>query len=156
MPYFANFRLICELSTPLVNMRWFLYAAGHNKNSPAFFVNGIAMTVMFFAVRIAIIPVYWYKVYSVVDSQLWMQMRHFRYIMIVTCLILDVINIFWFKKMFKGAVAVIKNNWRYYKEKSSVMMAYHTNLEGTTNFTKNMLSSLSQPEETESNIKKEE
>lgn len=110
MPYFANFRLICELSTPLVNMRWFLYAAGHNKKSRAFFINGIAMTVLFFAVRIAVIPVYWYKVYSVVDSELWAQMRHFRYIMIVTCVILDVINLFWFKKMFAGALAVLEAN----------------------------------------------
>lgn len=110
MPYFANFRLICELSTPLVNMRWFLYAAGHNKKSRAFFINGIAMTVLFFAVRIAIIPVYWYKVYSVVESDLWTQMRHFRYIMIVTCITLDIINMFWFKKMLKGALAVLEAN----------------------------------------------
>lgn len=119
MPYFANFRLICELSTPLVNMRWFLYAMGHNKKSLAFFINGIAMTVLFFAVRIAIIPVYWYKVYSVVDSELWAQMRHFRYIMIVTCLVLDVINIFWFKKMFKGAVAVIETNRRCHNKEDN-------------------------------------
>lgn len=119
MPYFANFRLICELSTPLVNMRWFLYAAGHNKNSPYFFINGMAMTIMFFAVRIAIIPVYWYKVYSVMDSQDWLQMKFLRYIMIITCLILDIINIFWFKKMFAGAKAILLTNQKSIKEKIS-------------------------------------
>lgn len=115
MPYFANFRLICELSTPLVNMRWFLYAIGQKKNSLCFFINGMSMTMMFFIVRIAIIPIYWYKVYSVIDSQLWAQMKHFRYIMIVTCLILDIINIFWFKKMYNGALIIFHTNWQYYE-----------------------------------------
>lgn len=116
MPYFANFRLICELSTPLVNMRWFLYAAGHNKKSIYFFINGITMTLMFFTVRIAIIPVYWYKVFTVIDSPLWLQMKHLRYVMIVTCVILDVINLFWFKKMLRGAIIVLKE---FYKDQNT-------------------------------------
>ena len=56
MPYFANFRLIVELSTPLVNMRWFFYAVGYDKYSLHFFINGICMTLLFFTVRIATIP----------------------------------------------------------------------------------------------------
>ena len=76
----------------------------------------MAMTVLFFAVRIAIIPIYWYKVYSIMDSQLWTKMRHFRYIMIVTCVILDIINIFWFNKMFRSALIVLSTNWEYYEK----------------------------------------
>lgn len=116
MPYFANFRLIVELSTPLVNMRWFLYATGYPKDSIHFFVNGIVMTALFFTVRIASIPIYWYKVYTVLDSPLWAKMRTFRYIMIVTCLALDVINVYWFRKMFKGALIVWNTNWQYYEK----------------------------------------
>lgn len=138
MPYFANFRLICELSTPLVNMRWFLYAAGHNKKSVYFFLNGMTMTLMFFIVRIAIIPVYWYKVFSVIDSQLWLQMKHLRYIMIVTCVILDIINLFWFKKMLRGAIIVLRE---YYNEKyiqSDLISSQGNSVEEEINILKNM------------------
>lgn len=116
MPYFANYRLIVELSTPLVNMRWFLYACGYQKDSLHFFINGIAMTLVFFTVRVASIPVYWYKVYSVIDSPLWVKMRSLRYMMVVTCILLDIINIYWFRKMFNGAKIVWNTNWRYYSK----------------------------------------
>lgn len=145
MPYFANFRLICELSTPLVNMRWFLYASGLNKTSFYFLLNGLVMTAMFFTVRIAIIPIYWYKVYSVSDSQLWTQMQHFRYIMIITCLILDVINIFWFKKMFRGALIVASSNWKNYKknnpdEHSKIISSYQESFQ-KRDYSENILDS---------------
>ena len=116
MPYFANFRLVVELSTPLVNMRWFLYACGYNKNSLHFFFNGIIMTIMFFLVRIVSIPIFWYKVYSVLDSPLWIKMKNFRYIMIGTCFCLDVVNVYWFKKIFRGAQIVWSTNWQYYEK----------------------------------------
>lgn len=116
MPYFANFRLIVELSTPLVNMRWFFYAVGYDKYSLYFFINGIVMTLLFFIVRIAMIPLYWYKVYTVLESPHWMKMRNFRYVMICTCVLLDIINIYWFKKMFRGAVMVFQSNWQYYEK----------------------------------------
>lgn len=116
MPYFANFRLIVELSTPLVNMRWFLYAMGFKKDSTHFFINGILMTMMFFAVRILSIPIYWYKVYTVLDSPVWIKMRNFRYVMIVTCILLDIINIYWFRKMFKGALIVWNTKWQHYEK----------------------------------------
>jgi hypothetical protein len=34
------------------------------------------------------------------------EMNKFLYIMIVTCIVLDIINIFWFMKIFKGATLV--------------------------------------------------
>lgn len=74
------------------------------------------MTILFFTVRIASIPVFWYKVYSILESPLWAKMKHFRYIMIITCLALDIINVFWFRKMFKGAIIVWQSNWQYYEK----------------------------------------
>ncbi|PVD23605.1 hypothetical protein C0Q70_16877 [Pomacea canaliculata] len=61
LAYFANYRLIAEFSTPFVNQRWFLAVLGSSKSSPVFVGNGIAMAVTFFAVRIAVMPVYWHK-----------------------------------------------------------------------------------------------
>jgi hypothetical protein len=144
MPYFANLRLIVELSTPLVNMRWYLYALGYKKDSIKFFVNGIAMTVMFFLVRVAFIPVYWYKVYTVIDSPLWMKMRNFRYIMVITCIILDVINVYWFQKMFKGALIVWSTNWQYYEkyhktQQLEMISTYRKHFMGKIFFANNIL-----------------
>ena len=96
--------------------RWFLYASGYNKDSLHFFFNGILMTIMFFFVRILSIPIFWYKVYSVLDSPTWVKMKHFRYIMIGTCLCLDIVNVYWFKKIFRGALIVWSTNWQYYEK----------------------------------------
>lgn len=116
MPYFANFRLIVELSTPLVNMRWFLYVCGYPKDSLKFFLNGISMTFIFFLVRIFSIPFYWYKVYTILDTPQWSKLKYFRHVMILTCVCLDVINIYWFKKMFKGALTIWSTKWTYYEK----------------------------------------
>ncbi|XP_015668778.1 transmembrane protein 56-B-like [Protobothrops mucrosquamatus] len=64
LPYFANFRLLSEFSTPFVNLRWFLDAAGWPRTSRLVLANGLAMTVVFFMVRIAVIPSYYMQVYS--------------------------------------------------------------------------------------------
>jgi len=72
------------------------------------------MTLVFFLVRIFTIPIYWYKVYYILIKPLntnttdviEKEMNKFLYIMIVTCLVLDIINIFWFIKIFKGATIV--------------------------------------------------
>jgi len=116
MPYFANFRLMVELSTPLVNMRWFLYACGYPKDSLHFFVNGITMTLVFFVVRILSIPIYWYKCYTILDTPQWFKLRNLRQAMVITCLALDIINIYWFRKMYRGALIVWSANWSYYEK----------------------------------------
>uniref|UniRef100_A0A670ZWZ6 TLC domain-containing protein n=1 Tax=Pseudonaja textilis TaxID=8673 RepID=A0A670ZWZ6_PSETE len=64
LPYFANFRLLSELSTPFVNLRWFLDATGWSRTSRLVLANGLAMMVVFFMVRIAVIPSYYMQVYS--------------------------------------------------------------------------------------------
>jgi hypothetical protein len=46
---------------------------------------------------------------------MWIKMRNFRYVMIITCIILDIINIYWFQKMFKGVLIVISTNWEHHK-----------------------------------------
>ncbi|XP_076441470.1 TLC domain-containing protein 4-B-like [Babylonia areolata] len=61
MPFFANFRLLAELSTPFLNVRWFLLTMGVSKSSPAFIINGLLFLVSFFLCRIVAIPFYWYK-----------------------------------------------------------------------------------------------
>lgn len=107
MPYFANFRLLAELSTPLVNFRWFLDALKFSKTSKAFVFNGLLMTLVFFFVRIVAMPIYWWKVYTVAITPLWAHMGHFRYVLIVVCCVLDVINLYWFSKMLRGCIKIL-------------------------------------------------
>ncbi|CAB1451567.1 unnamed protein product [Pleuronectes platessa] len=57
LPYFANFRLLAEFSTPCVNQRWFFEVLGYPKSSRPNMANGVAMAVVFFVVRIAVMPV---------------------------------------------------------------------------------------------------
>lgn len=68
LSWFANFRLIAEFSTPFVNQRWFLDVMCYPRRSKLFLLNGFAMASTYFLSRIASIPPYWYKVYSVYGS----------------------------------------------------------------------------------------
>jgi len=102
MPYFANFRLLAEFSTPLVNIRWFLDTLKFSKTSKAFVFNGFLMTLVFFFVRILAMPIYWWKVYHVAITPLWSRMGYFRFVLIVVCTVLDIINVYWFTKMVRG------------------------------------------------------
>jgi len=106
MPYFANFRLLAELSTPLVNIRWFLDVLKFPKSSKAFVLNGLLMTLVFFFVRMVAMPIYWWKVYTVAITPLWSHMGHFRYVLIYVCLVLDAINLYWFSKMVRGCIRI--------------------------------------------------
>lgn len=67
------------------------------------------MTLVFFFVRIFVIPIYWWKVYIVSVTPLWSHMDHFRYILLYVCLILDVINLYWFSKIARGLVRTLTN-----------------------------------------------
>ncbi|CAF1165359.1 unnamed protein product [Rotaria sordida] len=107
MPYFANFRLLAELSTPSVNIRWFLDALKYPRTSKLFVYNGLLMTIIFFFVRIFAMPIYWWKVYIAAMTPLWPHMGYFRLILLVVCVVLDVINLYWFSKMLRGCIKIL-------------------------------------------------
>lgn len=70
-------------------------------------VNGLAMTATFFMVRIVSMPRYWHKVYSVYGTEPFLRLGHIRFVLVITCLVLDLINLFWFYKMCKGVRKVL-------------------------------------------------
>ena len=72
------------------------------RRSRLFLLNGFAMASTFFLSRIASIPPYWYKVYCVYGSVNSRQLGVMWYLLIFSCIVLDVINIFWFSKIFQG------------------------------------------------------
>jgi hypothetical protein len=84
-----------------------MHAFGYKKDSVMFCVNGITMTAVFFIARILTIPVFWSKVYSIYNSELWIKNINFVFFMSIICLLLDIINIYWFCKLLKGTYLIL-------------------------------------------------
>ncbi|XP_045159644.1 TLC domain-containing protein 4-like [Mercenaria mercenaria] len=99
--YFANFRLMAEFSTPWVNNRWFLSEMG-KKSSKVYFYNGCILTAVFAFCRIFTLPQCWYMIYSVYGTEPFNRTQGCRYVLIVSCLLLDALNIKWFYRLIKG------------------------------------------------------
>lgn len=64
------------------------------------------MAVTFFVVRIAVMPSYWHRVYTVYNTPDFNRLGYIQLCMIIPCLILDIINIYWFYKICVGAFKV--------------------------------------------------
>ncbi|XP_037682508.1 TLC domain-containing protein 4-like isoform X2 [Choloepus didactylus] len=108
LAYHGNFRLLAELSSPFVNQRWFFESLKYPKFSKANVINGILMTVVFFIVRIAMIPPYYSYIYSVIGTEAYVRLGFvIQCSWISTCVILDVMNVMWMIKISKGCIKVI-------------------------------------------------
>jgi len=107
--FYANFRIISELSTPFVNFRWILSASG-KKESRIYMYNGLAMTFAFFLSRIVTIPIFWYSISKVMKTaSYWQSFNTFKNLTWLTfCVLLDALNIYWMYKIFQGALSFLK------------------------------------------------
>ncbi|XP_046718241.1 TLC domain-containing protein 4-B-like isoform X2 [Silurus meridionalis] len=111
LPYFANFRLLAEFSTPFVNQRWFLQVLGYHKLSKPSLVNGVSMASSFFLVRIAVIPIYYSQMYSVYGTEAFYRLTPGSRIAWIFCsLCLDVMNIMWMRKILRGCLKVLRSS----------------------------------------------
>ncbi|XP_053573834.1 TLC domain-containing protein 4-A [Bombina bombina] len=109
LPYFANFRLISELSTPFVNQRWFFVVTEMPRSSWAVLLNGFAMAVSFFMVRIAVIPSYYSQVFATFGTEGYIKLGLGPQVAwIVSCVVLDILNVFWMYKIICGFYKVVK------------------------------------------------
>lgn len=92
--------LISEVTTPEINMRWFLDTAGL-KRSHAYLINGI---VIFFAWLVARILLFVYMFYHVyLHYEQVMQMHVFGFFLVfVVPSVLAAMNLMWFGKILKG------------------------------------------------------
>lgn len=103
LTFFANIRVNAEFSTPFVNLRWMLYLLGY-KDTKLYMYNGFAMLGAFFAVRVGILPVFYYFMLKSFFEEgfqrlpVWMTL-----ICLVSSIGLDSINVYWFFKMARGA-----------------------------------------------------
>ncbi|NXJ78598.1 TM56B protein, partial [Trogon melanurus] len=108
LAYFGNFRLLAEFSTPFVNQRWFFEVLGYPKSSKANIVNGVLMTVVFFVVRIAVMPIYYSHVISSFGTEAFQRLGFAaQSAWIISSVVLDVMNVMWMVKIAKGCYKVI-------------------------------------------------
>ncbi|XP_058626049.1 TLC domain-containing protein 4-B isoform X4 [Onychostoma macrolepis] len=113
LPYFANFRLISELSTPFVNQRWFFEALAYPRTHRLVVANGVAMAVVFFLVRIAVMPPYWAKVFGTFGTPAFERLGLAAQVAwIVSCICLDILNTIWMYKITRGCYKVITGKLR--------------------------------------------
>lgn len=73
------------------------------KSSKAYILNGLVLTVVFFACRIVTMPSCWYMIYSVYGTEPFDRTGGIKYVLIISCGALDSLNVFWFYKLCKGA-----------------------------------------------------
>ncbi|KAG8436775.1 hypothetical protein GDO86_007744 [Hymenochirus boettgeri] len=112
LPYFGNFRLLAEFSTPFVNQRWFFEVLGFAKYSLPNMVNGVLMTVSFFIVRIAVIPIYYSRVYSTFGTEAFSRLGiGAQCAWMISSVALDIMNAMWMIKIAKGCYKVL-----YYRD----------------------------------------
>lgn len=109
LPIFAVYRLFAELSTPFLNFRAMLICLGYKKDHLLYVANGLLFATAFFACRIATMPSFWGLVYSVFSTSGLQQLG----VVIPSCLILpcvalDLLNVFWFHKIVSGSISVLK------------------------------------------------
>lgn len=102
--YIAILRLTSEASTPFVNIRWVLLSF-QQKGSGMYKYNGLFIVLTFLVFRIIpIIPI-WYSYYDGMSTLAWTQISIlYKVICVITSAPLDVLNIFWFKTIFKTAM----------------------------------------------------
>lgn len=92
--------LISELTTPEINLRWYLDMAGL-KRSNAYLVNGIAIFVAWLAARILLFVYMFYHVYHHYEQVT--QMHPFGHLLVLAVpTILGIMNLVWFGKIVKG------------------------------------------------------
>ncbi len=111
------FRLFSELSTPFVNLRWFLEATKMPKAFKLYILCGLLLTVTFYASRIFIMPILWYFLYTFIDYENWPDAKYFLHPFLKTWTViayfaLDLLNILWAYKIGKGFIkhlSVFKN-----------------------------------------------
>ena len=104
------YRFITELSTPFVNIRWFMSAVNYPKSSTPYIVNSLVLAVTFFSVRVFIIPYHWYIFYYYIfldPSMPAIWPVFVQYWVIITYVAYDVLNITWGYKIVTGGYKLL-------------------------------------------------
>lgn len=92
--------LISEVTTPEINMRWYLDTAGM-KRSSAYLINGIVIFFGWLVARVLLFVYMFYHVYLHYDQVKQMHIFGFFLVFMVPA-VLGIMNLMWFGKIIKG------------------------------------------------------
>lgn len=103
--------LISEITTPEINMRWFLDTSGMKK-SAAYLINGIVIFIAWLVARVLLFVYLFYHVYLHYHQVI--EMHIFGYLLVfVVPAALALMNLMWFGKIIKGLMKTLaKKRWR--------------------------------------------
>lgn len=99
------FFLTTEITTPFMNLRWFLYQSGLRDNI-FYYANGLFGTLLWFVFRVLIIPYYYYLFYNQFETFQTLRplLYHQCYLYAFT---LNSLNLIWFYKIMNGLLSVL-------------------------------------------------
>jgi hypothetical protein len=66
------------------------------------------MSLVFFLARMLSMPFYYYRIYEIYGTERYLELGGVHYCLVHSCIILDIVNIFWFYKLALGCIKVIK------------------------------------------------
>ncbi len=89
---------------------WFFEVLGYSKASKPNIANGVLMAVVFFLVRIAVMPVYYSRMCSVYGTEAFYKVSFGgRSAWIFSSICLDIMNIMWMHKIARGCYKVLRS-----------------------------------------------
>ncbi|KAH9621527.1 hypothetical protein KSS87_002893 [Heliosperma pusillum] len=97
--------LLSELTTPGINLRWYLDAVGMKK-SRAYVANGVAVFLTWLVARIILFMYVFYHIYTHFDQIKQLSTLGY-YLMLVSPCVLGVLNLMWFVKITKGMLKTL-------------------------------------------------
>ncbi|KAK1428576.1 hypothetical protein QVD17_17414 [Tagetes erecta] len=98
--------LFTEITTPFVNLRWYLDVAG-KKNSTLYLLNGIAMFVGWLVARVILFVFFFYHIFTHFDqvNQVFYPMGYYTLLTIPP--MIAMMNLLWFWKIAKGLIKTL-------------------------------------------------
>lgn len=109
--YWVVLPLTSELSTPFVNILWYLLIINYPKQSTLFITNSLLLVVTFYACRIFTIPYHWIAMYHHVyqdPTVIVMWPIGLQYWIVMSYIAVDVLNVIWAYKIGKGCYKSLK------------------------------------------------
>lgn len=109
--YWVVFPLTTELSTPFVNILWYLLFINYPKQSKLFITNSLLLVTTFYACRIFMIPYHWIAMYYYVyldPSMSVMWPIGIQYWILASYMVVDVLNVMWAYKLARGCYKSLK------------------------------------------------
>lgn len=93
---------------PPLSLRWFYEVLKYPRSHRLVVLNGVAMAVVFFVVRIAVMPSYWASVFATFGTPEFERLGLGAQVAWITsCIALDVLNTIWMYKIARGCYKVL-------------------------------------------------